>query len=190
VRRRRQLMQPPLAVAALIVACCATALALVGCGAGQITQTARQTSAVDGAHGDVGTTIALRDVLIPYPPSSNGTYPAGSSVPVLLTIANQGTSADELIAVTSPVASQVLVLGTTTIPPGTSVTSTLGSTRPTSPLVVGQLSIVLKTIRALPGGLNTSVTFVFRNAGKVTLPVPVAAPTDSVSEVVDSAGHG
>jgi copper(I)-binding protein len=181
-------MRPPLTVATLTVACCATALALVGCGAGQITQTASQVTAVDGAHGDVGTNIALRDVLIPYPPSSHGTYPAGSSVPVLLTIANQGASADELIAVTSPAASQVLVLGTTTIPPGTNVTSTLGSTQPTSPLVVGQLRIVLNTTQALPSGLNTPVTFIFRNAGKVTLPVPIAAPSDSTREVVESSG--
>ncbi len=187
--RRRQLMRPPLAVTTLIVAC-ATALAVAGCSAGQITQTDSQVAAVNGTYGDVGTTIALRDVLIPYPPSSPGTYPAGSSVPVLLTIVNQGASADELIAVTSPAASQVLVLGTTTIPAGKNVTSTLGGTKPTSPLVIGELRIVLNTTQPLPAGLNTPVTFVFRNAGKVTLPVPMAAPANSVREVVESDGHG
>ncbi|MGH3753524.1 MAG: copper chaperone PCu(A)C [Pseudonocardiaceae bacterium] len=194
---RRQVMRPRLAVTALAVACCASALALAGCGAGQITQTDSQVAAVDGAYGDIGTTIAdigttiaLRDVRIPSAPSANGTYPAGSSVPVLLTIANQGTSADELISVTSPAASQVLVVGTTTIPPGTNVTSTLGSTQPTSPLVVGQLRIVLNTTRPLPAGLNTPVTFVFRDAGEVTLPVPMAAPADSVRETAESGGHG
>lgn len=184
---RRQLMRPRLAVTALTVACCASALALAGCSAGQITQTDSQVAAVDGAYGDIGTTIALRNVLIPSSPSANGTYPAGSRVPVLLTIANQGTSTDELISVTSPAASQVLVVGTTTIPPGTNVTSTPGSTQPTSPLVVGQLRIVLTTTRPLPAGLNTPVTFVFRKAGKVTLPVPMAASADSVRE---AAGTG
>ncbi|HEV7452825.1 MAG TPA: hypothetical protein VGO16_15840 [Pseudonocardiaceae bacterium] len=186
--RRRQLMRPPLAVAALIAACCATALALVGCGAGQITQTDSQVAAVDGAHGNVGN-IALRDVLIPYPPSPNGIYPPGSSVPVLLTIVNQGTSADELTAVTSPAASQGLVLGATTIPPGMNVTSTLGGTQSTSPLVAGELRIVLINTQPLRAGLNTPVTFVFRNAGKVTLLVPMAEPPNSAGEVIQSSGH-
>ncbi|HEX8759707.1 MAG TPA: copper chaperone PCu(A)C [Pseudonocardiaceae bacterium] len=193
--RRHRLMRRRFAVTALIAACCASAPSLVGCSAGQITQTDSQVAAVDGAFADVGESIALRDVLIPAPPNSNGTYPAGSSVPVLLTIINQGTRADRLIAVTSPVASQVLVLGTTTIPPGTNVTSTAGSAsagvQSQSPLVVGQLRIVLSTTQPLRAGLNTPVTFVFENAGSVTLPVPMAVPVESVSEVnvVESGEH-
>ena len=195
VSRRHRLMRRRFAVTALIAACCASAPSLVGCSAGQITQTDSQVAAVDGAFADVGESIALRDVLIPAPPNSNGTYPAGSSVPVLLTIINQGTRADRLIAVTSPVASQVLVLGTTTIPPGTNVTSTAGSAsagvQSQSPLVVGQLRIVLSTTQPLRAGLNTPVTFVFENAGSVTLPVPMAVPVESVSEVnvVESGEH-
>ncbi|MBV9161338.1 MAG: copper chaperone PCu(A)C [Pseudonocardiales bacterium] len=172
-----------LTVAARIVACCAAALALVGCGAGQITQTDRQVAAVNGAFGNVGNAIALRDVLIPYPHNQQGTYPAGSTVPVVLTIINQGNSADELIAVASPAASQALVLGTTQIPPGTTVLSTAGALpvngEPTSPLAVGELRVVLTTAQPLHAGLNTPVTFQFRNAGKVTLPVPMAAPPNS-----------
>jgi copper(I)-binding protein len=193
VSRRHWLMRRPLAVTVLIAACCASALALVGCSAGQITQTDSQVAAVDGASGDVGNSIALRDVLIPFPPGRDGTYPAGSNVPVLLTIVNQGTSADELIAVTSPAASRVLVVGTSTIPPGTNVTSTVGSipaaVQPRSPLVVGELRIVLITTRPLRAGLSTPVTFVFRNAGKVTVPVPMAASPNSAGEVSESVGE-
>jgi copper(I)-binding protein len=195
VSRRHRLTRRRFAVTALIAACCASAPSLVGCSAGQITQTDSQVAAVDGTFADVGESIALRDVLIPAPPNSNGTYPAGSSVPVLLTIINQGTRADRLIAVTSPVASQVLVLGTTTIPPGTNVTSTAGSAsagvQSQSPLVVGQVRIVLSTTQPLRAGLNTPVTFVFENAGSVTLPVPMAVPVESVSEVnvVESGEH-
>jgi copper(I)-binding protein len=176
-------MRVPLTLAARIVACCAAALALVGCGAGQITQTDSQVAAVDGASGNAGNAIALRDVLIPYPHNQQGTYPVGSSVPVVLTIINQGSSADELIAVTSPAASQALVLGTTQIPPGSTVISTAGaapgSGAPTSPLVVGELRVVLTTTRPLHAGLDTPVTFQFRNAGRVTLPVPMAEPPSS-----------
>ncbi|MGH3773869.1 MAG: copper chaperone PCu(A)C [Pseudonocardiaceae bacterium] len=177
-------MRVPLIATAAIMAFCAAAVALVGCGAGQIAQTDSQVAAVDGTFGNVGNAIALRDVLIPYPHNQRGTYPAGSTVPVVLTIINQAERADELIAVTSPAASQALVLGTSRIPPGTAVTSTVGtvtlSGEPTSPLVVGELRVVLITTQPLHAGLNTPVTFQFRNAGTVTLPVPMAAPLSSV----------
>jgi hypothetical protein len=169
-------MRASLSIAARIVACCAVALALVGCGAGQITQTDHQVAAVDGAFGNVGVgnAIALRNVFIPYPQDHHGTYPAGSTVPVMLTIINQGNSSDELLTVTSPVASQVQVSGTTQIPSGMTITSTAGSATPTSPLVVGELRIALTTDRLLRAGLDTPLTFQFRNAGKLTLPVPMA----------------
>jgi hypothetical protein len=175
----------PLTFAARVAACCAAALAFLGCGAGQITQTDRQIAAVDGISGNIGTSIALRNVLIPYPSNPSGTYPAGSTVPVLLAIVNQGTRADELIAVTSPAASQVLVLGTAQIPPGTTVLSTTGtapsSGAPTSPLVVGELRILLTTTKPLHAGLNTPLTFQFRNAGTLTLPVPMGSSPTSTS---------
>jgi copper(I)-binding protein len=173
------LMRVSLTVAARIVVCCAAALALVGCGAGQITQTDSQVAAVDGAFGDVGNTLALRDVLIPYPNNQQDTYPIGSTVPVLFTIINQGNNTDELIAVTSPAASQTLVLGTRQIPPGTTVLSTAGAVPLTSPLVVGELRVVLTTTQPLHAGLNTPITFQFRHAGKVTLPVPMGSPPNS-----------
>ncbi|MGH3720536.1 MAG: copper chaperone PCu(A)C [Pseudonocardiaceae bacterium] len=177
------LMRVPLVITARIMACCAATLALVGCGAGQIAQTDSQVAAVDGAFGSVGNAIALRDVLIPYPHNQQGTYPAGSTVPVVFTIINQAERADELTAVTSPAAGQALVLGTPRIPPGTTVTSTAGAApmtgEPTSPLVVGELRVVFVTTQPLHAGLNTPVTFQFRNAGKVTLSVPMAAPSSS-----------
>jgi periplasmic copper chaperone A len=169
-------------IAARIVVCCCAALALIGCGAGQITQTDRQVAAVDGTSGDVGDTIALRNVRIPYPHNSNGTYPARSTVPALLTIVNQGTSTDELIAVTSPAASQIVLLGAVQIPPGSTVASTAGTAAPTnSPLLVGGLRVLLTTSKPLRAGLNTPMTFQFRNAGKLTLPVPMALPVTSAS---------
>ena len=177
------IMRVPLTAVARIAGCGAAALALVGCSAGQITQTDSQFSAVDGAFGNIGNSIALRNVLIPYPHNQADSYPIGSSVPVLLSITNQGDRADELVGVDSPAASQALVEGTTQIPPGTTVTSTTGSApisiQPTSPLIVGQLRIQLTTNQVLHVGLNTPVTFQFQHAGKLTLPVPMAALSDS-----------
>lgn len=178
-------MRVPLNIAVRVVACCVCALTValpvVGCGAGQITQTDRQVAAVDGAFGNVGNAIALRNVYIPYPPNKDGTYPAGSTVPVILTIINQGRSPDELIGVSSPAAGQAAVLGTTQIPAGTTVISTAGAAEPTSPLVVGELRVLLTTSQPLRAGLNTPLTFQFRNAGKITLPVPMAPAATSAS---------
>lgn len=171
-----------LKLTARIVACCACALAaltLVGCSAGQITQTDRQVSAVDGAYGNVGNAIALRNVFIPYPSNPDGTYPAGATVPVILTIVNQGSAPDELVTVSGPAAGHAAVLGTTQIPAATTVTSTTGTSGPTSPLVVGELRVLLTTSQPLHAGLNTPLTFQFRNAGNITLPVPMAPPPTS-----------
>ena len=99
------------------------ALALTGCGAGQIAHTATQQAAVDGASGDAGDDIALRGVLMPSSPNPSGSYPVGSNVPVLATIINSGGEADELVAVTSPMAGRVQVSGTVRIPPRRNIVS-------------------------------------------------------------------
>lgn len=58
-----------------------------------------------------------------------------------------------------------------------------------SPLDVGELRIVLiDTTRVLRAGLNTPITFVFRNAGPVTLPVPIGAPQDAGREPLKRSG--
>lgn len=177
------IMRVPVAAAARILACCVAALALVGCAAGQISQTSREFSAVDGTSGNVGNSIALRDVLIPYPHNQAGSYPIGSVAPVLLSIVNQGDRVDELVGVDSPAASQVLVEGTTQIPPGMTLTSTAGATprnvQPASPLVGGQLRIVFTTNQILRAGLDTPITFQFQHAGRLTLLVPMGAVSDT-----------
>jgi periplasmic copper chaperone A len=181
-------MRVPLTVTARIAACSAVAaLALVGCAAGQITQTDSQVSAVDGAFGSVGNIIALRDALIPYPHNQQGVYPVGSAIPVVLSIINQASGPEQLIAVSSPAASQVSMSGTTQIPPGSMVIATSGvlpvTGPPASPLVAGELRIVLTTSRPLYAWQNTAVSFQFRNAGTVTLLLPMGAPPNAASSV-------
>jgi hypothetical protein len=95
-----------LTVAARIIICCALVLALVGCAGNQ---TGFDMPAVDGTFGDVGNTIALRDVLIPNPRTPHEVYPTGPTVPVLLAIVNKSKQADGLVGVTSSAASQVLL---------------------------------------------------------------------------------
>lgn len=241
--RRHLLMRNPLRRTALVATCCAVALAVAGCGAGKITQTDSQASAVDGATADVGT-IAIRDVLIPYPDNGSGAYPAGSDVPLQLTIVNHGGLVDTLVSVSSPVAERVLVQGTTQIPSEAAVVakgtggheasagapSATASPSPApaapsaepgahgaepsatpeaaphsaepsaepgaqsgaeaSPLDVGEVRIVLLDItQPLRAGLNTEITFVFRKAGSVTIPVPIGSPQEPGREPLEGAGE-
>jgi copper(I)-binding protein len=174
-------MQGRLTVAARIIISCAVALALVGCA----NQTTPDVSAVDGATGNAGNTIALRDVLIPNPHTPQEAYPAGSTVPVLLSIVNHGNQADKLVAIISPAASQVQMVGTTDIPPGDTVISTASSAQlnapVASPMVLGRLRIMLTLNRVLRAGLNMPLTFEFQHAGTVTLWVPTGARSDVIS---------
>ncbi|MGH3905030.1 MAG: copper chaperone PCu(A)C [Pseudonocardiaceae bacterium] len=181
--RRHQSMRSPLTLTARIVACCAVALT-AGCGAGQVTQTDAQVAAIDGASADLGS-IAIRDVLIPYPEDLHGVYPAGSVVPVQLTIVNEGVGADTLTSVTSPASGRMLVQGATTIPAGMSAASSgeagQATATPVSPLDVGEVRIALTdTTRPLRPGQNIEITLVFQNAGTITLPVPMGPPPESV----------
>jgi copper(I)-binding protein len=206
------------------------ALALAGCGAGQITQTATQQPAVNGTHAQVKT-IALRDVAVQYPTSGAG-YAAGATPALTLTIVNQGTQDDSLVSVTTEdgtqatvggskdiVAGHSLVIGpddavestneaqptssgapvssseapasTGTSSTGTSSTGTSSTGTETSssgapsasvtptaaPATVGKGTVTLPALKQpLWPGQVVKVTFVFKNAGPVTVELPVAAP--------------
>ncbi|HEX3649517.1 MAG TPA: hypothetical protein VHV49_13910 [Pseudonocardiaceae bacterium] len=106
------------------------AAVLVGCGAGQITQTATQQSAVNGASGMIGP-MALRDVQLAYPGNQQGTYAPGSTARLILTIVNTGVADDTLVRITSPAVTSVTIDGSATgskvIPGGFSVASGLDS---------------------------------------------------------------
>ncbi len=160
---------------------CAAALALSGCGAGPSAQTAQQVAAVNGSNGEVGP-IVLRDTVFAYPGGENVFgYQVSDEVPLGVTIVNESDTPDQLVSVTSPVARSVVVEGRTTIAGGDAVTSiadaTAISTGAPGQAQSRQLRIVLTDLREpIRPGVNTPVTFRFREAGEVTLTVPVDAP--------------
>lgn len=191
-----------------VAACCATAVVTAGCGAGQLTQTDSQVAAIDGATADVGS-IALRDVQLSYPEGMPTGYPAGADVPLQLTIVNQGNTAEVLESVSTPMARQVLLQGASTIPAERSVATPEeartdvapgdaghgAATAPVdaslSPLDFGEIRIMLVDLTGpLRPGLNAEITFVFRDAGPVTLPVPMAPPTDSERRPLSTSTDG
>ncbi|MGB3442974.1 MAG: hypothetical protein WBA97_29890 [Actinophytocola sp.] len=93
-------------------------LGIIGCSAGQVTQTGDMEPAVNGNSGQVGT-IALRNVQVAFPESGEA-YVEGEDAPLLLSIVNSGMEDDELVNVTSP-AGQVRPIGNPAIPAGTAL---------------------------------------------------------------------
>ncbi len=137
---------------------------LTACGSGLDAETTLEHSVVNGGSGNVGT-IALRDVYL--------VGPATTQTSLYLSLFNNGPQPDQLTAVSTPVASAVLLPGQTgsvTIP---AVDGAVALTTPATALTVEGLTSPL-TI-----GETVQVTFTFAKAGTITLPVPVEGPTGS-----------
>ncbi|RBO87392.1 hypothetical protein [Nocardia puris] len=105
VARKPRLMVTVAALAA------GAALALSGCSAGQVSQTANQAPAINGNNIDVEQ-ISLRNVHIVYPSEGYTNTQGGKAVLALAIVNNSGTVTDELTSVTTD-------LGTVTITPPT-----------------------------------------------------------------------
>ncbi|MGH3565145.1 MAG: hypothetical protein ACRDRH_03745 [Pseudonocardia sp.] len=104
---------------AVLVAAMIGILASTGCGAGQITQTGEQITAVGGANAGIGA-ILVRDAQITFGDKVKGgtVYPRGGTAPLQMRIINEGAIGDRLVSTTSPVASSVQVTGEVAVPGG------------------------------------------------------------------------
>jgi copper(I)-binding protein len=160
------------------------ALVLAGCGAGQITQTSTIQPAVNGALGQTGP-VSVRDASLANRNQCEQAYPAGSNVPLDLTIANSGQHDDELVSVSSANATGAAVQGQKTVVAG----STLVVSAPDQAAAgsgadakIGHANVTLNGLKSTvwPGQL-VPVTFAFRDSGTVTLDLPIAAPTKTLS---------
>lgn len=116
--RRSAVRRSAVAVAALAAG---AALALSGCSAGQIAQTARQVSAVNGNTADVGD-VALRDVRILLPQSEQYTNAQGGKALLAFSVVNDGASQpDELSSITTDLGTVKITPADTTLEPGRTV---------------------------------------------------------------------
>jgi copper(I)-binding protein len=105
--------------AQLLIGALIAAVAVAGCGAGQITQTSRQVAAVEGANATSGP-ISIRNATIEFDEPAEGAaiYPVGGNAPLELVIVNSGAEVDRLVAASSPVAASVQISGVLRIPGG------------------------------------------------------------------------
>ena len=150
-------------------------LILTGCGAGQISQTADQESAVNGATGNAGD-IALRNVHIQAVQTGDSIKP-GRTVELVFVAANTSPDTnDKLVSVSSDVGT-VAITGATAIPAGNSLivgtpdgqpeAAALGSAAPT------KAEITLT--QPITNGLTYKFTFDFDKSGQATIAVPISA---------------
>jgi copper(I)-binding protein len=153
-------------------------VALAGCSAGQVSQTANQHSAVDGNQAVVKD-IALRNVRIQARQNSDFLRP-GTTVDLVAVVINQSQDQpDKLVGVSSDIG-KVTVTGNATLPPGgTLFVGTPKGQNPKALDAVEAAEAVKATValvKPITNGPNYNFTFDFEKAGRVSLPVPISAP--------------
>lgn len=171
-------------------------IALTGCGAGQISQSANQQPAVNGTVDNVGD-IALRNVFLRAPQTTDYVRP-GTDVELIFVAANNSADApDRLLSVTSDVGT-VTLDGDTTVP----ANGVLKVGTPDDPMELAvveradEVQAQVALTQPITNGLTYDFTFTFENAGATTFAVPISAgevarrdgePNEGIGPV---GGHG
>ncbi len=185
------------AVTPILAACgVAAAVALSGCGAGQISQTATQEPAVNGTSANIGD-IALRNIHLRVVQSADYVQP-GRDVELIFVAANNSPDEDDkLLSITSEFgtvtltgdasvpASGALIVG---VPDGQ--TTALESVEAAEPV-----EATVKLTKPITNGITYNFTFDFERAGQGTVGVPISAGEaprrdEAVEAGGEAGGHG
>jgi copper(I)-binding protein len=191
-------------------------LLTAGCATGQDAMTANESPVIDGATANIGD-MGLHVVLVATPP--NRSYAIGEDAPVKLVLVNNGHTDDSLTSVSAPAFASAALFESGSIAgaqsladaaanastPGAAIGS-IASIDVKAGMSVGvgqrneQPSILLRSLTAkgagedkgLFPGESIPVTFTFKEAGVVTVIVPVELSkipnTASIPPVTSSAG--
>jgi hypothetical protein len=165
-------------VAALAAGGLIGAVALAGCSAGQVSQTATQQSAVDGNQAVINN-VALRNVRIQALQTGDFLRP-GATVDLVLVVINQSPDVtDKLVGITTDIG-KVTVTGDPTLPAGGTlfVGAPNGQNQKAVDAVEDADSVKATVTLAKPitNGPNYKFTFDFEKAGSVSVAVPISAP--------------
>ncbi|WP_109335528.1 hypothetical protein [Rhodococcus oxybenzonivorans] len=156
------------------------ALAAAGCGAGKITQTSEQVSAVNGSSLEIGH-IQVHNIYLDHDPGD----PAERARLAFTVVNTSGSVTDRLVSIESPAAAVNILAppGALTLAPGT----VLAAGQPIEQLIepaapYEPITVALSVSGGLRPGLTTPFTFVFEVAGTgtVAVPVDVWAPGEDV----------
>lgn len=156
------------------------AVTLSGCGAGQLSQTAMQQSAVDGNQAVVKN-VALRNVHIEAVQTGDYLRP-GATVDLVLVAVNESPDiTDKLVGITTDIG-KVTVTGDPTLHASGVLFVGRQNDQPKKPdEAIENADTVKATIalsKPITNGPNYNVTFNFEKAGSVSLPVPISAPEE------------
>ena len=154
------------------------AVTVTGCGAGQLSQTAMQQSAVDG-NAAVINNVALRNVHIQALQTGDFLRP-GTTVDLVLVAVNQSPdTADKLVGVTTDIG-KVTVTGDPTLPPSgvLFVGDQNGQTKKADRAIEAGNTVkaTIALTKPITNGPNYDMTFTFEKAGSVSVAVPISAP--------------
>jgi copper(I)-binding protein len=175
--------------ARLVIGALIAAVAVAGCGAGQITQTARQVAAVEGANATAGH-ISVRNATIEFDEAGHGAavHPIGGSAPLEMLIVNTGAEVDRLVAASSPVAESVQISGVLRIPGGRALTiegapAELAAPPPAvAPSTPGAPTATNATPGAAPGTPTPTPAPATSAPGAAAEPTAAAAPPAAEAE--------
>jgi copper(I)-binding protein len=168
----------------------AAVVALSGCGAGQLSQTAVQQPAVNGTTTNVGQ-ISVRNIHVRAAQSTDYVE-AGRDVELLFVAVNGSPDTnDKLVSVTSDIGT-VTLTGKTDIPPNgvLAVGEPDGQIAPlesaeTADAAEARISLT----KSITNGLTYNFTFDFENAGEATVSVPISAGESPRREAAVEAGE-
>ena len=170
-RRHFRLFAP---VAALAASGLVSAVALTGCGSGQLSQTASQVSAVDGAQAVINN-VALRNVHIQAVQTGDFVRP-GTKVELMLVAINASPdTADKLVGITTDIGT-VTVSGDPRLPAGgTLFVGTRDGQHRKAVEAADIAKASVELTKPITNGLNYNFTFNFEKAGSASLAVPISA---------------
>ncbi len=165
-------------VAALATGGLIGAVALVGCGAGQLSQTASQESSVNG-NSAVINNVALRNVRIQAQQNTDFLRP-GTTVDLVLVVINESPDVtDKLVGISTDIG-KVTVTGNPSLPAGGTlfVGTPTGQNRKAVDAVeaADTVKATIALDKQITNGPNYNFTFDFEKAGSVSLAVPISAP--------------
>jgi copper(I)-binding protein len=168
-------------VATLAAGALIGAVALAGCGAGQVSQTALQQSAVDGSSAVINN-VALRNVRIQAVQNSDFLRP-GATVDLTLVVVNQSPdSTDKLVGVSTDIGKVTVSGNPTLLPGGTLFVGTPNGQNKKAVESVEAATTAKATValdQQITNGPNYIFTFKFEKAGSVSVAVPISAPESS-----------
>lgn len=174
--------RPPRMIPLLGAVAALSAAALTGCSAGQITQTSTQVATVNGSSANIGQ-LALRDIRILYP--SGGTYAEGSTAQLVLAVANQGLAEDTLLDVEGEFFASATIPSDEEPATGEAAAGVEAEVPAQGVLQFGTSEFPTIELSDLSEELSVaqvvSLTFVFEQAGEVTVDVPVANPIREIN---------